>query len=167
MGSDSGEIGAITIINDNSVSSVCIFILFNPLSSCSSQMTFKGPGTRSGGSPRPDAWAPSPRRVGGGGGERELGWGRPARAPGQVPKQAPPPDHLAERKPPPQPYSSEPAQLQLRTGRTSLLKPLEMSNGYTTPTQRRRAGSLTAHPPAPPVSPSSSHHSTLLCPRLL
>lgn len=56
MGSDSVEIGTITIINDNSVSSVCIFILFNPLSSCYSQMTFKGLGTGSGGLPRPDAW---------------------------------------------------------------------------------------------------------------
>lgn len=154
---------------DNLVSWVCIFILFNPLASWCSQMTFKSPGTGSGGSLRPDAWRchlTGPGEV-----EASRGWGGAAlhgpqaRGP-QVPNQAPP-WPLRQGKTPAATPQLGPAQPQPRTGRRPLLKPLETSNGYTTPAQRRLASSLTAHPPAPPVSPSSSHHSTLLSPRLL
>lgn len=62
---------------------------------------------------------------------------------------------------------SEPAQSRPRPGRGPLFKLPGTSNRDATPAQRRRSRSLTAHPPAPPASPSSSDHSTLLSPRLL
>lgn len=114
MASDSGEIKAITIINDNSRSWVCIFILFNPFSSWCSQMTLKGLGHRERRFAQAGRPALSPRgaHLGAGGGREKPGLGRgsPARsqpgAPGTRP--GPSPDYPAEGKAPPQPPAQNP-----------------------------------------------------------
>ena len=110
MASDSGEIRAITIINDNSRSWVCIFILFNPFSSrwlSNDLKRSRAPGAAvrpgrtpgavtSWGAPWGRGWS---RPVG-------AGAGQPCAVPGQgpqVPKQAPPRTTQPREKPRPRP----------------------------------------------------------------
>lgn len=108
MASDSGEIRAITIINDNSRSWVCIFILFNPFSSrwlSNDLKRSRAPGAAL----RPGR---TPGAVTSRGAPWGRGWSRPAGAaagqpsavPGQgpqVPEQAPPLTTRPREKPRP------------------------------------------------------------------
>lgn len=157
----------------NSGSRVCICILcVEPSFILGLSGDLKGSRHREGASPRPDAGrGPLAGRTWGfGGGRRGLGRDgeipartRP-RAPGTPP--GPSPDPPAEGQPPPS-FGAQNPPTPAAQGEGALPKPLATSHGYATPARRRRPRSLTAHPPAPPASPLSSDHSTLLSPRLL
>lgn len=115
----------------------------------------------------------SPRgsHPGAGGGRDKRLWGGAAVSgprPGpQIPAKAPPRNKQSRKSLAIAPRSGPTRSGAAPRGGDPLFKLLETPERLRDPAQRRRPHSLTAHPPAPPASPSSSNHSTLLSPRLL